>query len=122
VHLDLLGFRMRPGIAVVTRAIALSPEHLTPVWLFHLIPLCYTYTLLYYIAMPPPTATQKPTKAAAKDGSVKAPTASANGANGAAAGSDEKKTGFTKPDQAKYNAEQDEINKEIAAVKTKMVS
>ena len=71
--------------------------------------------------MPPPTATQKPNKAATKESASKAPAASANGANSAAAGSDEKKTGFTKPDQAKYNAEQDEINKEIAALKTKMV-
>lgn len=71
--------------------------------------------------MPPPTATQKPNKAATKESATKPPAASANGVNGAAAGSDEKKTGFTKPDQAKYNAEQDEINKEIAALKTKMV-
>jgi hypothetical protein len=74
--------------------------------------------------MPPPTTSQKPTKAAAKDAPTKAPAAATNGAtNGTkdATASDEKR-GLTKPDQAKYNAEQDEINKEIAAVKAKMVS
>jgi hypothetical protein len=75
--------------------------------------------------MPPPTTSQKPNKAAAKDAPIKAPAAATNGAtNGAkevSTASDEKR-GLTKPDQAKYNAEQDEINKEIAAVKAKMVS
>jgi len=71
--------------------------------------------------MPPPTSSQKPNKAAAKDAPTKAPAAATNGAKEAATASDEKR-GLTKPDQAKYNAEQDEINKEIAAVKAKMVS
>ncbi|ODO00722.1 nuclear segregation protein Bfr1 [Cryptococcus wingfieldii CBS 7118] len=54
--------------------------------------------------MPPPTATQKPTAPAPakKDGE------------------DKKSTQLTKPDQSKYNAEQDTINKEIAEVKTKL--
>jgi hypothetical protein len=60
--------------------------------------------------MPPPTSSQKPNKAVVKD-------AATNGAKEV-----DEKRGLTKPDQAKYNAEQDEINKEIAAVKAKMVS
>jgi hypothetical protein len=71
--------------------------------------------------MPPPTSSQKPNKAAAKDAPTKAPAAATNGAANGAKEVDEKR-GLTKPDQAKYNAEQDEINKEIAAVKAKMVS
>ena len=71
--------------------------------------------------MPPPTASQKPNKAAAKDAPAKAPAATTNGATNGAKEVDEKR-GLTKPDQAKYNAEQDEINKEIAVVKAKMVS
>jgi hypothetical protein len=73
--------------------------------------------------MPPPTSSQKPNKAVAKDAPAKAPAAAAaiNGATNGAKEVDEKR-GLTKPDQAKYNAEQDEINKEIAAVKAKMVS
>lgn len=70
--------------------------------------------------MPPPTASQKPNKAGVKDAPVKAPAATTNGAKEVATGSEEKR-GLTKPDQAKYNAEQDEINKEITAVKAKMV-
>ena len=72
-------------------------------------------------AMPPPTSSQKPIKAAAKDAPAKAPASATNGATNGAKEVDEKR-GLTKPDQAKYNAEQDEINKEIAAVKAKMVS
>jgi hypothetical protein len=71
--------------------------------------------------MPPPTSSQKPNKAIAKDAPAKAPAAATNGAANGAKEVDEKR-GLTKPDQAKYNAEQDEINKEIAAVKAKMVS
>jgi hypothetical protein len=71
--------------------------------------------------MPPPTSSQKPAKAVGKDAAVKTPAAATNGAKETSAGSEEKHS-LTKPDQAKYNAEQDEINKEIAAVKVKMVS
>jgi len=71
--------------------------------------------------MPPPTSSQKPNKAVAKDAPSKAPAAATNGVTNGAKEVDEKR-GLTKPDQAKYNAEQDEINKEIAAVKAKMVS
>ncbi|ODO06925.1 hypothetical protein I350_04286 [Cryptococcus amylolentus CBS 6273] len=54
--------------------------------------------------MPPPTATQKPTAPApAKKG-----------------GEDKKSTQLTKPDQQKYNAEQNSINEEIAEVKAKL--
>ncbi|WVQ75127.1 hypothetical protein IAR50_004736 [Cryptococcus sp. DSM 104548] len=53
--------------------------------------------------MPPPTATQKPTAPAPakKDG-------------------EDKRSQLTKPDQQKYNAEQDALNKEIAEVKAKI--
>lgn len=73
--------------------------------------------------MPPPTASLKPSKANGKDASASkaavAPPASTPAA--AATGSDEKRS-LTKPDQAQYNAEQDEINKEIASIKSKLVS
>lgn len=66
--------------------------------------------------MPPPTASQKPAKSAAPPkAAAAAPTAAAS------AGSEEKRA-LTKPDQAKYNAEQDQVNKEIAELKTKLVS
>jgi hypothetical protein len=74
--------------------------------------------------MPPPTASLKPSKVNGKDAAAaKAPAAAAasNGDASAAAGSDEKRT-LTKPDQAAYNAEQDQINKEIAELKSKQVS
>ena len=69
--------------------------------------------------MPPPTASLKPSKTAGKDAATAppAPTPTA----GAATGSDEKRS-LTKPDQAQYNSEQDEINKEIASIKSKLVS
>ena len=74
--------------------------------------------------MPPPTASLKPSKSNGKDATASkaavappAPTPAA----GAATGSDEKRS-LTKPDQAQYNAEQDEINKEIASIKSKLVS
>lgn len=71
--------------------------------------------------MPPPTASLKPTKPAAKDASASiAPAASDPTGSTTANGSDEKRA-LTKPDQAQYNAEQDETNKEIAAIKTKLV-
>ena len=72
-------------------------------------------------AMPPPTATQKPTKASGKDAAPAKPaTAPSTSAASASAAGDEKRA-LTKPDQAKYNAEQDEINKQIADVKSKVV-
>jgi len=61
--------------------------------------------------MPPPTSSLKPT-AAKKE---------SNG-SAAAASTGDKSAPISKPDQAKYNAEQDALNKEIAAVKTKVVS
>lgn len=60
--------------------------------------------------MPPPTASQKPTKLNGK-------TAEAAPAKPHA---EEEHSG--KPDQTKYNAEQDKLNAEIAALKTKQVS
>lgn len=66
-------------------------------------------------AMPPPTSSLKPNAKPVKT----------NGASDAAAGAGEEKKstgGWTKPDQAKYNADQDAVNKEIAAVKQKLVS
>lgn len=96
-----------------------------PVWLLRLFYFAHLHTQTTSscpsLAMPPPTSTQKPNKAAAKETPAKAPAAASNGAKDVATGSEEKR-GSTKPDQAKYNAEQDEINKEIAAVKAKMVS
>lgn len=63
--------------------------------------------------MPPPTSSLKPT--AAKSAT--------DAGSGAKATGDKKSSGqLAKPDQSKYNAEQDEINKEIAAVKEKIVS
>lgn len=63
--------------------------------------------------MPPPTSSLKPT-------SAKSVT---DAGSGAKATGDKKSSGqMAKPDQSKYNAEQDEINKEIAAVKEKIVS
>ncbi|WVF68614.1 hypothetical protein IAT40_003384 [Kwoniella sp. CBS 6097] len=65
--------------------------------------------------MPPPTASQKPTKA---NGSAPAAASSAGAAtkssSGGAAGQ------LAKPDQKAYNAEQDELNKQIAEVKSKV--
>jgi len=63
--------------------------------------------------MPPPTASQKPSAA-------KANGSNSNGATKAAAAHSEEHVG--KPDQQKYNEEQDALNKEIAAVKAKLVS
>lgn len=66
--------------------------------------------------MPPPTSSLKPNAKADKTGSAK----SAVEASG-----EDKKSGssqFTKPDQAKYNSEQDAINAEITQVKSKLVS
>lgn len=67
--------------------------------------------------MPPPTASQKPTVATKGNG--------ANGGASKAAASPATPHGDEhsgKPDQAKYNAEQDAINKEIQAIKAKLVS
>jgi hypothetical protein len=73
--------------------------------------------------MPPPTSSQKPNKAAAKDAPASKAPAAAAASNGtsAATGSAEKHSTLTKPDQAKYNAEQDQINKEISELKVKQV-
>ncbi|KAL7424948.1 multicopy suppressor of BFA (Brefeldin A) [Cryptotrichosporon argae] len=60
--------------------------------------------------MPPPTASQKPPKLAPEIGTA------APKKGGAAAGEDR----VSKPDQAKYNAEQDALNKQIADVKAKL--
>ncbi|WWD20132.1 hypothetical protein CI109_104608 [Kwoniella shandongensis] len=66
--------------------------------------------------MPPPTSSLKPS-ALKSNGSAPAPAAGAASekkSNGSTA------SHFTKPDQAKYNAEQEDINKEIAALKVKL--
>lgn len=67
--------------------------------------------------MPPPTASQKPAKGTVPPTNGKAAVPSAS----KAAAADDDHVGG-KPDQAKYNAEQDALNKEIAGVKTKLVS
>jgi hypothetical protein len=77
--------------------------------------------------MPPPTATQKPgivgaigkAATAVKDAVVGDKKA---GNGSAAAAPPTTGTGGGKPDQNKYNAEQEEYNKEIAGVKAKLVS
>ena len=79
--------------------------------------------------MPPPTSSLKPsTLKGAKEpnGSAPAPAKKSTPAPAAAdvnghTDDSEKKT-LGKPDQVKYNAEQEEINKEIAGVKAKLVS
>jgi hypothetical protein len=71
--------------------------------------------------MPPPTSSLKP---AAGASGKKSPV---NGSKGDATPVDAEKkvagaAGSSKPDQSKYNAEQDGYNKEIAEIKTKLVS
>ncbi|WVQ79393.1 hypothetical protein IAT38_001490 [Cryptococcus sp. DSM 104549] len=65
--------------------------------------------------MPPPTSSLKPS-AAKSNGAAAAPAESKK------VDGDKKSASshLAKPDQAKYNAEQDELNKEIAAVKAKL--
>ncbi|WWC93000.1 uncharacterized protein L201_007964 [Kwoniella dendrophila CBS 6074] len=65
--------------------------------------------------MPPPTSSLKPSAAKA-NGSAPAPSKSAGGNNVS------KSTGsqLSKPDQSKYNAEQEDLNKQIAEVKSKL--
>jgi hypothetical protein len=64
--------------------------------------------------MPPPTSSVKPTAAklngAAQSKKEEAPAATSSG------------SGSSRPDKAAYDAEQDGYNKEIAAIKTKLVS
>lgn len=65
--------------------------------------------------MPPPTSSVKPTAAklngAAGSKKEEAPVAAASSGSGS-----------SRPDKAAYDAEQDGYNKEIAAIKTKLVS
>lgn len=66
--------------------------------------------------MPPPTSSLKP------NAPKTAPAPSKKAANGTApADGEEKRTTLGKPDQSAYNAEQDNWNKEIAALKSKQV-
>jgi hypothetical protein len=64
--------------------------------------------------MPPTTASQKPTKLTGTNGaaSAAAPAASSTHHDDVSG----------KPDDKKYHDEQDALNKEIAAIKTKLVS
>ena len=64
--------------------------------------------------MPPPTSSVKPTAAKLNGaaGSKKEETPAASTSAG----------GSSRPDKAAYDAEQDGYNKEIAAIKTKLVS
>lgn len=75
----------------------------------------FPYHLSAKSTMPPPTSSLKPNAPANK-----AANGSSIGAAKDAAGDDKKFVG--KPDQAKYNADQDAVNKEIAAIKSKLVS
>lgn len=100
--------------------LSVVPEHPPP----YLSIAFFTQSFAYRLIMPPPTASQKPNKAAAKESAASkapAPAAASNGTS-AATGSAEKHSTLTKPDQAKYNAEQDQINKEISELKVKQVS
>lgn len=89
----------------------------------------YSFSRLFLCTMPPPTASQKPgpkanggtaagSTAAKAQAATAAPasTPSAGAASGGATGSG------GKPDKAAYDAEQDSLNKQIADVKTKLVS
>jgi len=76
--------------------------------------------------MPPPSSSLKPPVGKGANGTAVAPpkktapvpaVASANGTT-----DDGEKKAFGKPDPTKYNAEQEEHNKEIAGVKAKLVS
>jgi hypothetical protein len=73
--------------------------------------------------MPPPTSSLKPGPGAAKANGKKSPVpVSANGAAAKEAPLDgEEKKLSGKPDQARYNSEQEAYSKDIAAVKTKLV-
>lgn len=68
--------------------------------------------------MPPPTSSLKPGPAKSNGAKTAAIPASADSG---AAGAEERKT-VGKPDKTTYDAEQDALNKEIAEVKTKLVS
>ena len=77
--------------------------------------------------MPPPPSSTRP-NIPKKGAAEKAAEGKTNGTNGTTAtpvngtsGVDGEKKMLGKPDQQKYNAEQDALNKEIAEVKTKLV-
>lgn len=73
--------------------------------------------------MPPPTSSLKPAAAGKANGSSKPEVKTAAAAPAKTAGdSGEKRTTVAKPDKAAYDAEQDAANKEIADIKTKLVS
>lgn len=86
--------------------------------IIHLPPFCQQPHLTPPV-MPPTTSSQKPN-------APKGNGAAAGGANGASKAAPAAQDGGDhvggKPDQDKYNTEQDAFNKEIAAVKTKLVS
>jgi hypothetical protein len=73
--------------------------------------------------MPPPTSSLKPGPAAKSNGAktVAATATTPAPADSGAAGTEERKT-VGKPDKTTYDAAQDALNKEIAEVKTKLVS
>jgi hypothetical protein len=66
--------------------------------------------------MPPPTSSLKPNAKKETNGAPALAPVVGTGSTG------EKSAPSSKPDQAKYNAEQDSLNKEIAVIKTKLVS
>ncbi|WWC65683.1 uncharacterized protein I303_108304 [Kwoniella dejecticola CBS 10117] len=70
--------------------------------------------------MPPPTSSLKPSSASAKTNGS-APTTAGNGtAKSTGSGAGASAGQLAKPDQSKYNAEQEDLNKQIAEVKTKL--
>jgi hypothetical protein len=70
--------------------------------------------------MPPPTSSLKPAAGGKINGLAAVAKNGATPAAGATGGEERKFVG--KPDKATYDAEQDGFNKEIAEVKTKLVS
>ncbi|WRT69508.1 uncharacterized protein IL334_006494 [Kwoniella shivajii] len=68
--------------------------------------------------MPPPTASLKPS--AAKTNGTSTPPTAATAGNGTSTNASSKAGTLSKPDQSKYNAEQEELNKQIAEIKAKL--
>lgn len=71
--------------------------------------------------MPPPTSSLKPSAAKANGTAAPSKSGTASPANGASTAEGEKRTTMSKPDKAAYDSEQDGLNKEIAAIKIKLV-
>ena len=106
-------------------------KYLTSLYIFHLsLSTCHhLFSRPTLFVMPPPTSSLKPNvvgkNAAAKqtNGTAsKTKEAPVPAAVGVEDGDKKSSWAMTKPDQANYNAEQDTLNKGIAAIKVKLVS